>query len=157
MGERTWLLLDLLRPPGASRRGSRFRHVGKGAARHSVKDGVASSEMEFRILGPLEVTQDGVPLSPGGPKRRALLALLLLHANEPLTQPVLVDGLWGERPPETAAKALQVYVSQLRRVLGREVIRTLAGAYELAVEPDDLDVLRVERLIAEARVAAPAD
>ena len=113
--------------------------------------------MEFRILGPLEVIQDGVPLSLGGPKHRALLALLLLHANEPVPQPVLVDGLWGERPPETAPKALQVYVSQLRRVLGREVIRTLAGGYELVVEPDELDLLRVERLIAEAREAAPAD
>ena len=51
--------------------------------------------MEFRILGSLEVLQDGVPLSLGAPKRRALLALLLLHANEPVPQPVLVDGLWG--------------------------------------------------------------
>ena len=113
--------------------------------------------MEFRILGPLEVLQDGVPLSLGGPKHRALLALLLLHANEPVPQSVLVDGLWGERPPQTAAKALQVYVSQIRRVLGREQIRTLAGGYELVVEPDELDLLRVERLIAEAREAAPAD
>ena len=93
--------------------------------------------MEFRILGPLEVLQDGVPLSLGGPKHRALLALLLLHANEPVPQPVLVDGLWGERPPQTAPKALQVYVSQIRRVLGREQIRTLAGGYQLVVEPDD--------------------
>jgi DNA-binding SARP family transcriptional activator len=113
--------------------------------------------MDFRIHGPLEALRDGVPLPPGGPKHRALLALLLLHANEPVPQPVLVDGLWGERPPETAAKALQVYVSQLRRALGREVIRTRAGGYELVVAPDRLDLLRFERLVAEARGASPAD
>ena len=112
--------------------------------------------MEFRILGPLEARRDGVPLSPGGPKQRALLALMLLHANEPVSRAALIDGLWGERPPETAAKALQVYVSQLRRALGRELVRTHPGGYRLVLEPDALDLSRFERLVAEARAAAPA-
>ncbi len=112
--------------------------------------------MEFRILGPLEVRRDGVPLSPGGPKQRALLALLLLHANEPVSRAALIDGLWGERPPETAAKALQVYVSQLRRALGRELVRTRPGGYQLVVQPDALDLGRFERLVAEARAATPS-
>ncbi len=112
--------------------------------------------MEFRILGPLEVRRDGVVLPPVGPKQRALLALLLLHANEPLGRTALIDGIWGEHPPETAAKALQVYVSELRRTLGREVIHTRGGGYELAVAPDELDLSRFERLIEEARAAGPA-
>jgi predicted ATPase/DNA-binding SARP family transcriptional activator len=113
--------------------------------------------MEFRILGPLEVVRHGVASSPGGPKHRALLALLLLHANQPVPQSVLFDGLWGDRPPQTAAKALQVYVSQLRRTLGRELVRTRPGGYELVIGPDALDLARFERLVAEARASSPAD
>jgi DNA-binding SARP family transcriptional activator len=113
--------------------------------------------MEFRILGTLEARRDGVPLSPGGRKERALLALLLLHANEPVSRAALIDGLWGERPPETAAKALQVYVSQLRRALGRELVLTHPGGYRLVLEPDALDLSRFERLTSEARTVAPAE
>ncbi len=113
--------------------------------------------MEYRILGPLEARKDGLAASPGGPKLRALLALLLVNANELVSHARLIDGLWGERPPESAAKALQVYVSQLRRELGRDVIRTRPGGYELVVDPDALDLLRFERLVAEARGGAPAD
>ena len=112
--------------------------------------------MEFRILGPIEARKDGLAVSPGGPKLRALLALLLVNANEFVSHAKLIDGLWGESPPESAAKALQVYVSQLRRELGRERIRTRPGGYELVVDPDALDLLRFERLVAEARVSEPA-
>ena len=112
--------------------------------------------MEFRILGPIEARKDGLAVSPGGPKLRALLALLLVNANELVSHARLIDGLWGESPPESAAKALQVYVSQLRRELGRERIRTRPGGYELVVDPDALDLLRFERLVAEARVSEPA-
>jgi len=73
--------------------------------------------MEFRLLGPLEVRRDDGALPVGGPKQRALLVLLLLHANETLSRERLIDELWGERPPATAPKALQVYVSQLRKLL----------------------------------------
>ena len=112
--------------------------------------------IDFRILGPLEARRDGVELSPGGPKQRALLALLLLHANERVSHAALIDGLWGEHPPETAAKALQVYVSQLRRTVGRELVHTRPGGYQLVIAPDALDLLRFEQLVADARVAAPA-
>ncbi|HET9509498.1 MAG TPA: BTAD domain-containing putative transcriptional regulator, partial [Gaiellaceae bacterium] len=113
-------------------------------------------DIDFRILGPLEARRDGVELSPGGPKQRALLALLLLHANERVSHSALIDGLWGEQPPETAAKALQVYVSQLRRTVGRELVHTRPGGYQLVIAPDALDLLRFEQLVADARAAAPA-
>ena len=74
--------------------------------------------MEFRILGPLEVAEGGRPVPLGGGKQRSLLALLLLHANEVVSSEQLVHELWGERPPATAAKSVQVYVSSLRKVLG---------------------------------------
>ena len=76
--------------------------------------------MEFRILGPLVVHDDeGRPIEVGAGRPRALLAALILHANEVVASDRLIDDLWGERPPRTAAKALQGYVSQIRRVLDR--------------------------------------
>ena len=71
--------------------------------------------MEFRVLGPLEVEEDGRVLKLGGAKQRALLALLLLHANEAVSRDRLIDELWSSTPPETASAAIQVYVSQLRK------------------------------------------
>ena len=72
--------------------------------------------MEYRILGPLEVLDDGRPVAISGSKQRALLALLLLNAGAVVSRDRLIDGLWGDAPPETAATALQVHVSQLRKV-----------------------------------------
>ena len=80
---------------------------------------VSARQMDFHILGPLEVRDDRGELSLGGGKQRALLALLLIHPNESLSTDRLIDELWGEQPPPTAAKILQNYVSQLRRVVGR--------------------------------------
>ena len=68
--------------------------------------------MEFRILGPLDVVVDGRPVALGGSKQRALLAILLLHPNEVVSRDRLIDELWGSAPPETAATALRVHVSQ---------------------------------------------
>jgi DNA-binding SARP family transcriptional activator len=113
--------------------------------------------IDFRILGPLEVWDADRPLPLGGAKQRALLALLLLRANEVLSRDRLIDELWGERPPETATTALQVYVSQLRKALAaagedaRRRLATQAGGYVLALTPDELDATRFERLLAEAR------
>ena len=76
--------------------------------------------MEFRILGPLDVVDGERVVALAGAKHRALLAMLLLHANEVVSTERLIDALWEDEPPETAQKALQVYVSQLRKVLGRE-------------------------------------
>jgi DNA-binding SARP family transcriptional activator len=105
--------------------------------------------MEFRILGPLEIRDEGQVVEFGAGKPRALLAILLLNANRVVSSDVLIESLWGERPPDTANKALQVYVSQLRKALGRERIVTASPGYELRLEPDELDLDRFERLIAD--------
>ena len=73
--------------------------------------------MEYRILGPLEVLDQGRPVSLGGTRQRALLTLLLLHRNEVVSTDRLLDELWGERPPESGPKAVQVAISQLRKAL----------------------------------------
>jgi predicted ATPase/DNA-binding SARP family transcriptional activator len=111
--------------------------------------------MEFRILGPVEVTKDGQPLPLGPPKQRMLLAALLLRPNEVVSTDELIDALWGEHPPERAAKALQVYVWQLRKLLRREVLETRAPGYALVVSPDQLDLHRFESLLEEARLREP--
>jgi DNA-binding SARP family transcriptional activator len=117
--------------------------------------------MDFRILGPLEARQGDRVLPLGGGKQRALLAILLLNANEAVSSDRLVDGLWGERPPATASKALQVYVSQLRKLLEPErapggigrLLVTSGSGYLLRVEADQLDAHRFSRLLAQGRVA----
>jgi DNA-binding SARP family transcriptional activator len=73
--------------------------------------------VEFRILGPLEVFEQGRSLALGGPRQRALLALLVTRANEVVSVDRLIDELWGAKPPATAANALQYHVSQLRKSL----------------------------------------
>src|SRR6266496_3141383 len=84
--------------------------------------------MEFRVLGPLEVIDDGEPVPLGGAKQRALLAVLLLHANTVVPRNRLIDELWGTSPPETAQTALQVHISHLRKRLGREALALWRGA-----------------------------
>jgi YVTN family beta-propeller protein len=109
--------------------------------------------VDFRILGPLEVEQEGGLLVLGGQKQRALLAVLLLHANEVVARDRLIDELWGEEPPETARTALQVHVSQLRKTLGADRIETRAPGYLLHTEPDAFDLERFERLVGKGRAA----
>jgi YVTN family beta-propeller protein len=113
--------------------------------------------MEFRVLGPLEVVEDGHTFSLGGRKQRALLAALLLQANEVVSSDRLIDELWGESPPATASKAVQVYVSGLRKELGDGFLLTRPPGYVLNVAPADLDLARFERLVAEARDAQPEE
>src|SRR3954464_3220865 len=95
--------------------------------------------MLFRILGPVEVAADGRTLDLGGPKQRALLAMLLLEANRVVPRDRLIDALWDESPPDTARKALQVHVSQLRKALGAERIETRTPGYVLLLEDNELD------------------
>jgi DNA-binding SARP family transcriptional activator len=86
--------------------------------------------MRFGILGPFEVADDqGRGLALGGSKQRAVLAILLLHAGEAVSSDRLIDELWGERAPATAAKTIQVYVSHLRKVLGDGLLVTVHPAY----------------------------
>jgi DNA-binding SARP family transcriptional activator len=108
--------------------------------------------MEFRILGPLGVVDDGRALDLGGQKQRALLALLLLEANRVVSSDRLIEALWEQEPPETALKALQVYVSQLRKLLGKERLETKAPGYLLRVEPEELDLVRFQRLQEEGNL-----
>jgi predicted ATPase/DNA-binding SARP family transcriptional activator len=112
--------------------------------------------MEFQILGPFEALVDGSRIALHAGKPRALLAILLLHAREPVSTDRLIADLWADRPPPTAAKIVQTYVSQLRKALGPEAIVTSPAGYRLDLERDRLDAHRFERLLAEARSAAPA-
>jgi len=107
--------------------------------------------MEFRLLGPLEVVDDGHPLELGPPKQRALLATLLLHRRELVSAHRLIDELWGERAPSAAAKNVQVYVSRLRKTLGDGVLATRGSGYMLDVPPDAVDADRFERLAANGQ------
>jgi DNA-binding SARP family transcriptional activator len=108
--------------------------------------------MEFRILGPLEVFDNGRIVDVGAAKQRALLAVLLLNANRVVSTDGLIEALWGERPPATAQKALQVYVSQLRKAVGRDRLVTRSPGYELDVGPGELDLERVETFVAEGQL-----
>ena len=111
--------------------------------------------MDFRLLGPLEVTEHERPLALGGTKPRALVALLLLHANQVVSADRLIDELWGDEPPATAAKSLQVHVSRLRKELGQGRLATRAPGYVLHVDPSELDLARFELLVGEANGADP--
>jgi DNA-binding SARP family transcriptional activator len=107
--------------------------------------------LEFRVLGPVEVVVDGRPVALPAAKPRALLADLLLNRNRVVSVDRLVDDLWGEQPPETATKALQGYVSQLRKALGADRLLTKPPGYSLKVEDAELDLARFELLVREGR------
>ena len=108
--------------------------------------------MEYRILGPVELAADGVVI-PLGPKLRTLLAVLLLHPNHVVSATRLADELWGGEQPASAPKLVQLYVSQLRKLLGDALV-TRAPGYLVAVAEDELDAARFERLVVEARSVA---
>ncbi|MGH9278479.1 MAG: BTAD domain-containing putative transcriptional regulator [Acidimicrobiales bacterium] len=107
--------------------------------------------MEIRVLGLLEVVDAGGPVPLRGRKVRSLLAMLSLRPGSVVSADRLVEGLWGEKPPTSAASTLQVYVSHLRKALGVEVVRTRSPGYVLAVDADQVDAVRFERLVAEGR------
>jgi DNA-binding SARP family transcriptional activator len=109
--------------------------------------------LEYRILGPVELTGEAGPIPLGGQKQRALLALLLLHAGAAVSTDRIVDELWGKQPPKTATTSLQNFISQLRKLLGAETLVTKPPGYALRIEPDQLDAQRFERLLSEAREA----
>lgn len=113
--------------------------------------------MEFRVLGALEVRAGGQAIPLGGAKQRALLAALLLQANEVVSRPRLIDGLWGEEPPATAAHTVETYVSRLRRVLhdagSHDALITRPPGYMLRINPPELDLNRFEDLSREGRWA----
>jgi DNA-binding SARP family transcriptional activator len=112
--------------------------------------------LEFKILGSLEVLDEGLPVALGGRNQRALLTLLLLRPNEPVSTERLVDQLWGENPPRTATTSLQNAVSQLRKLLGPGLLLTRPTGYVLELDTSQLDLSRFEELVHRAR-AAEAD
>jgi predicted ATPase/DNA-binding SARP family transcriptional activator len=111
--------------------------------------------MDFRILGPLEVDEGGRKVSIVGDRQRALLAILLIHANEPVSADELIDELWGDDAPASPRKGLQVQVSRLRKALeeGSARLVTQPNGYLLQVEPGELDLDRCERLAKDGREA----
>jgi DNA-binding SARP family transcriptional activator len=110
---------------------------------------VACVSTEFRVLGPLEALAEGTPVKLGGSRPRAVLAVLLLHSGQVVSTSRLIDEVWAEAPPETAANVLQGYVSQLRKELGRDTIETREPGYLLRVDHDSLDLHRFERLASD--------
>jgi DNA-binding SARP family transcriptional activator len=107
--------------------------------------------MEFRILGPLEVVEGERVVDLPAAKHRALLAMLLLNANEIVSTERLIDALWEEQPPDGARKTLQVYISQLRKTLDQDRVQTRAPGYLVRVDADELDLARFQRLTEDGR------
>ena len=107
--------------------------------------------MRFQVLGPLEVTRERASIPLGGPKQRAVLAHLIVRANQVVPTDALIDQVWGEEPPESARNVLQTYISHLRSALGTERIEGRTPGYILHLEPFELDAVRFESLVREAR------
>ena len=112
---------------------------------------------DFRLLGPLEVASEDATLELGGPKQRALLALLLFDAGRAVSTDRLIEALWGEQPPRTAATSLQNFVSQLRKVLGADRIVTKPPGYLIRIDSSELDVNRAQALLEEAKVVSASE
>ncbi len=114
--------------------------------------------MEFRLLGSLEVSENGGgPIPLGGPKQRAVLAHLLIRANHLVRTEVLIDEVWGEEPPEAARNSLQSYASHLRKALGPERLDGSRAGYVLRAEPSEVDTLRFQARLRDARRLLPID
>lgn len=112
--------------------------------------------MEFRVLGPLEVVEQGRSVPLARTKERMVLALLLLRANELVSCDRLIDELWGERAPATARHTVESYISRLRATLtagAGELIESRAGGYVINVAPEQLDSECFERLLEEGERA----
>ena len=144
------------RTPKAGVAGATGRH---GAVLHCCVGVVAV--IEYRLLGPLEVDANGRAIEIGGLKQRALLAMLVLRANQPVPRDVLADQLWGEHLPAGAQHTLEVYISRLRKALGDaagyQLVLTRPGAYLLRVQDEHVDVNRFERLAGKGRQALAAN
>src|SRR5437868_1896152 len=113
----------------------------------------ATTDLRFRLLGPLEVLRNGDTLHLGGERQRGLLALLLLHANELVTTEQLAEALFGVGASDAAVRAVRVAVSRLRRVLDDETLVTRPGGYVVHADPSRLDVAEFETLVIDGRRA----
>jgi DNA-binding SARP family transcriptional activator len=107
--------------------------------------------VHFELLGPLRVVDGDSDVTPARPKQRALLTVLLLRRGEVVPGADLIEALWGEEPPGTVQTALHGHVSNLRKLLGADRIRTRPPGYLLRAAPDEVDLARFEALLADAR------
>src|SRR6266700_5202918 len=128
---------SMLTPPLPVARACRYSQASASFGRGTA------ALIDYRLLGPIEAAIDGRVIDLGGQRQRALLAILLLSANEPVARDLLVDQLWGDGPPAGAQHTLDVYVSRLRKALepaaGCQVVLTRPGAYVLQTEPERID------------------
>ena len=120
-------------------------------SRTSLRAEASRTGTHFRVLGPIEVTNEGRPIALGGPKQRAVLAHLIIRANQVVPSDALIDLVWGEEPPDAVRTSLQSYVSNLRKALGSNRLEGRTPGYILHVEPAELDASRFEHLLREAR------
>src|SRR5919199_1362829 len=126
---------------------------------------MGAERADFGLLGPLRVSREGSELQLGGPKQRALLAMLLLEANHAVSADRLIDALWGDHPPDTAKNTLQVYVSQLRKLLPEGLLETVPPGYRplvaelehLIVENPFRERLRAQLMLALYRSGRQAE
>jgi YVTN family beta-propeller protein len=112
--------------------------------------------VRFAVLGPTELWVEGRLVPLGGPKQRALLAFLLLHANEAVSRDRLIDALWGESPPPSASESLDAYVYRLRKLVGHDRLVRRGSGYVMSVEAGELDADRFGLLVTSAHEAADA-
>lgn len=140
--------------PHPTRPGSAIDIVSPGTIGYVLNLLDSEARVEYRVLGPIEVAADGRRIAIGAGKQRALLALLLMNANAAVSVDRTIDALWNGRPPATAAKVVQVLISQLRKALaagGGECIATVGGGYMLRLEPGQTDIDRFEGLLDTGR------
>jgi DNA-binding SARP family transcriptional activator/tetratricopeptide (TPR) repeat protein len=115
-----------------------------------------AGQFEVLLLGGVEVLDGGAPVAVTGAKLKAIVAMLAMAAPHPVSDDRLIDELWGDEQPANPANALQGQVSHLRRLLGRDGVERRGPGYVLAVGPDDVDTIRLERLVRAGRDAATA-
>lgn len=113
--------------------------------------------MDYRILGPLEVSAGNELVELGGRRQRTVLAALLFNANRVTPTDQLIDVVWGEEPPPTARRSVQAYVSRLRRVLGDDRIVSVEPGYRIRVDEGELDADRFGALTLVARSIGVVD
>src|SRR6516162_5359027 len=146
-----------MRLAGRSQCAFRRRCVGRTVSHNAWLVRGAAAVIDYRLLGPIEAGVDGRVLDIAGHKQLALLAVLVLRANQPVSRDVLVDWLWGEHPPPGVQHTLDVHISRLRKTLesaaGQQVVLTRPGAYLLRAAADNVDMRQFERLAEEGHRA----
>ena len=115
-----------------------------------------AGRFDVGLLGPLEVRSSGADVPIAGPKLKAIVALLALGSPQPVAAEWLIDNVWAEDLPANPTNSLHAQLSILRRLLGRDAVERRGHGYLLAVGPDDVDAIRLERLVRAGREASAA-